>query len=160
MVHGHRTNRSADRRGPCATVVVVLLAMTLLHTLLSLGASQAPPTDLGYCGALRVPAPAPVPAPAGPRAEQRPSDASRPAALPVRDDDGHPVGRTGHAGHIGRTCATSTPGARSMPSAPGHPVLAAVRGQVADRAPEPGALDTGDEPPVPQFSSRSVVLRC
>ncbi|MBL1097620.1 hypothetical protein [Streptomyces coffeae] len=156
MVHGHRTSRSAERRGPCATVLVVLLAMTLLHTLLSLGASQAPPPDLGHCGALRALAPAA----AAPRAEDEPSEAARPAALPARDTDGHPAGHTGHAGHAGRACATSVSGARSLPSAPGHVVIAAARGRLADHASDTGAFDTGSEPSALQFSSRSVVLRC
>ncbi|QKV96750.1 hypothetical protein HUT19_37830 [Streptomyces sp. NA02950] len=156
MVHGHRTSRSAERRGPCATVLVALLAMTLLHTLLSLGASPTPPADLGYCGALRAPAPVP----AAPRAEEESSDASRPAAQPVRDAYGHPAGHAGHAGHVGRTCATSAPGARSAPTAPGHVVLAAVRGRLADHTSGTGISVAGSETPAAQFSSRSVVLRC
>ncbi|MEU8827614.1 hypothetical protein [Streptomyces sp. NPDC048636] len=157
MVHGHRTSRSADRRGPCATVLVVLLALTLLHTVLSQGASQTPPPDQGHCGAFRVPAPA------APRAQEETSGAARPAALPVRDGDGHPAGHTGHGGpggHAGRACATSAPGARSVSAAPGHMVLAAVRGRIADHTTGPGTSDTGAAPLALQFSSRSVVLRC
>ncbi|MEU4894091.1 hypothetical protein AB0B12_16640 [Streptomyces sp. NPDC044780] len=62
MVHGRRMNRPAVRGGPCTAAVLLLLAVTLLHAVLPLGAVRDSPTT-----GLARPAPG-TPLPAAPGA--------------------------------------------------------------------------------------------
>ncbi|WP_432046147.1 hypothetical protein [Streptomyces asiaticus] len=101
MVHGGRTNRPAVCGGPCAAAVLLLLAATLLHAVLALGAVRASPSTgpercaagkagavgkAGAAGASGVPdrAPAPsAPGDAGAPASVRALGASAPAGAPA-----------------------------------------------------------------------------
>ncbi|MCQ8188682.1 hypothetical protein [Streptomyces rugosispiralis] len=98
MVHGGRTNRPAVCGGPCAAAVLLLLAATLLHAVLGLGAVRPSPSTgpercaagaAGKAGAAGVPNRAPAPsapggvgAPAAGRALGASAPASAPAPVP------------------------------------------------------------------------------
>ncbi|WP_432253938.1 hypothetical protein [Streptomyces sp. HNM1019] len=92
MVYGGRTNRPAVCGGPCVAAVLLLLAATLLHTVLALGVVRAsPPTGpercvTGKAGAAGVPdrAPAPsAPGDAGAPVPAPPLSASAPVGAPA-----------------------------------------------------------------------------
>ncbi|WAP54097.1 hypothetical protein [Streptomyces sp. S465] len=180
MVHGRRMNRPAVRGGPCAAAVLLLLAVTLLHAVLPLGAVRDSPTtglarpapgttlpaapgapDAAVPGsvpapalATSVPAGAPVLAPVVPDVEEERS-ASASAVFSARDGGGHP------ARHAGRLVHGASLGAhRSLSTSPGPLVLVVVRGRLAGHATGVGAFGAGGDVPAGRLSSRSVVLRC
>ncbi|WP_262702299.1 MULTISPECIES: hypothetical protein [Streptomyces] len=97
MVYGGRTNRPAVCGGPCAAAVLLLLAATLLHAVLALGAVRASPSiepercaagKAGAAGVAGVPKRAPatsvpggVGAPVPARALPAPAPAGAPAPV-------------------------------------------------------------------------------
>ncbi|MEU5274096.1 hypothetical protein [Streptomyces hygroscopicus] len=181
MAYGRRTNRPAVGGGPCAAAVL-LLAVTLLHAVLALGAvrpspsagpdpcaagglNRAPATsgDTGAPASVRAPAgsaPASAPAPVVllrgvPEAEDERSTASASAVFSARDGAGHP------ARHAGRMVHGASFGAhRSLSTSLGPLVLVAARGRSAGPATGVGAFGAGDDVPAGLLSARSVVLRC
>ena len=148
MVHGRETNRHAVPGRPCTVLMVTLLALTLLHGLLSLGAAHPPPPSANHCGP-GVLSPAASPSP------QEDDDRSdpRPAARAPHELGRHP------AGHPGGACATSVGSHRSLPTAPLHLAVAVVRARAADRATAIAASGSAAEA-APRFPARDVVLRC
>ncbi|MBW8092196.1 hypothetical protein IGW14_30530 [Streptomyces hygroscopicus subsp. hygroscopicus] len=183
MAYGRRTNRPAVGGGPCAAAVL-LLAVTLLHAVLALGAVRPSPSagpdpcatgglnrapapatsgDTGAPASARSPAgsaPASAPAPVVllrgvPEAEDERSTASASAVFSARDGAGHP------ARHAGRMAHGASFGAhRSLSTSLGPLVLVAVRGRSVGPATGAGAFGTGDDVPAGLLSARSVVLRC
>jgi hypothetical protein len=146
MVHGRETNRRATPGRLCTVLMVAMLAITLLHGLLSLGAVHPPPPSVSHCG------PA-VLSPAASPEEDGPSD-PRPAARAAHEVGRHP------AGHPGSACATSVGSHRSLPTGPLHLVVAVVRGRPADRTADTAVAGSAVGPALRQFPAQGVVLRC
>ncbi|MGK3106459.1 hypothetical protein [Streptomyces sp. WAC05858] len=187
MVHGRRTNRPAVCGGPCAAAVLLLLAVTLVHAVLALGAVRdSPSTGPDQCAA-GPPSPAPAlatstPGDAGAPASVRGLAASAPAGAPVvpapvppgpeTEDERSTASASAKlftrdgAGHParhrpGQVAHGASCGAhRSLSTSLGPFVLGAVRGRPADPAPGVGAFAAGGDLPAGLLSSRSVVLRC
>ncbi|MFD7503139.1 hypothetical protein ACWC5C_40295 [Streptomyces sp. NPDC001700] len=146
MVHGRDTNRRATPGRPCTVLMVALLAITLLHGLLSLGAVHPPPPSVNHCGPG-------VLSPAASPEEGDPSD-PRPAARAAHELGRHP------AGHPGSACATSVGSHRSLPTAPLHFAVAVVRARPADRTTGPVVPGSAVEATPRRLPARDVVLRC
>jgi len=146
MVHGRETNRRPAPGRPRTVLLVALLAITLLHGLLSLGAVHPPPPSVSRCGPG-------VQSPAASPEEDSPS-APRPAARAAHELGRHP------AGHPGSACATSVGSHRSLPTAPLHFAVAVVRARPADRTTGPAGSGSAAEAAPRRLPARDVVLRC
>jgi hypothetical protein len=148
MVHGRETNRRAAPGRPCTVLMIVLLAITLLHGLLSLGAVHPPPPSVSHCGpGVQSPAASPEP-------EEDDPSAPRPAARAAHELGRHP------AGHPGSACATSVGSHRSLPTAPLHFAVAVVRARPADRTTGPAGSGSAVEAATRRLPARDVVQRC
>ncbi|MET7904525.1 hypothetical protein ABZS86_24900 [Streptomyces sp. NPDC005355] len=151
MVHGRRsTSRSAACGGPYPVAVILLLAVTLLHAMLTLGAGHVPPSGPDHRGSGAV-------APAAPAADEDGSPEPGSAVVRAREGGEHPAGHTGHAGRVRGASAGAH---RSLPTTPGPLAVATVRGRLVGQAAGVRAFGAGGEPSIIQFSSRTAVLRC
>ncbi|RNG11836.1 hypothetical protein [Streptomyces botrytidirepellens] len=146
MVHGRETNRRSGPARPCTVLMVALLAITLLHGLLSLGAVHPPPPSANHCGPG-------VLSPSASSEEDERSD-PRPAARAAHELGRHP------AGHPGSACATSVRSHRSLPTAPPHLAVAIDRARAADRTAGTAVSGSADETAPRRLPARDVVLRC
>ncbi|MET7936397.1 hypothetical protein [Streptomyces sp. NPDC005322] len=151
MVHGRRsTSRSAACGGPYPIAVMLLLAATLLHAMLTLGAGQVSPSGPDHKGPVAV-------APTAPVAGEDGSPEPRPAVVRAREDGEHPAGHTGHPGRVWRASAGTH---RSLPTTAGPLAVVTVRSGLVGRKTGVRAVGAGAEPSLIQFSSRTAVLRC
>lgn len=150
MVHGRETNRRAGPGRPCTVLMVALLAITLLHGLLSLGAVHPPPPSANHCGPGVL---SPSASPSASSEEDQRSD-PRPAARAAHELGRHP------AGHPGSACATSVRSHRSLPTAPLHLTVAVDRARAADRTTGTAVSGSAVEAAPRRLSARDVVLRC
>lgn len=146
MLHGRETNHRAAPGRPCTVLMIALLAITLLHGLLSLGAVHPPPPSAHHCGPGVV-------SPAASPEDDGPSD-PRPAARAAHELGRHP------AGHPGGACATSVGSHRSLPTAPLHFAVAVVRARPADRTTDTAGSGSAAEAAPRRLPARDVVLRC
>ncbi|MFI0773888.1 hypothetical protein [Streptomyces sp. NPDC021212] len=155
MVHGRETNRRAAPGRPCTVLMVALLALTLLHGLLSLGAAHPPPPSANHCGpGVLSPAAPPSPSPSLSPEGDDDRSAPRPAAHAPHELGRHP------AGHPGSACATSVGSHRSVPTAPLHFAVAVVRARAADRTTVIAVSGSAAEAAPRRLPARDVVLRC
>ncbi|MEU1805630.1 hypothetical protein [Streptomyces sp. NPDC019937] len=146
MVHGRETNRRAAPGRPCTVLVIALLAITLLHGLLTLGAVHPPPPSAHRCGPGVL---APVAAPE----EDEPST-PRPAARAAHELGRHP------AGHPGNACAAAVGSHRSLPTAPLHLAVAVDRARATDRTAATAVSGSAADAAPRRLPARDVVLRC
>ncbi|MFI0816652.1 hypothetical protein ACH4TX_37030 [Streptomyces sp. NPDC021098] len=146
MVHGRETNRRAAPGRPCTVLMIALLAITLLHGLLSLGAVHLPPPSASHCGPG-------VLSPAASPERDDPSD-PRPAARAAHELGRHPAGQPGSA------CAAGVGTHRTLPTAPLHLGVAVDRVRAADRTTDIAGSGSAVEAGPRRLPARDVVLRC